>query len=64
MAKAAKKNTEKTKSELRKEKRKAYKTKLTQKLRDDKEFKKAYFDGKSKRSSDKKVAFRRRHAAK
>ena len=38
--------------------------KRTLKLRTDKEFAKAYFEARSKRSADKKTAFRRRHAKK
>ena len=38
--------------------------KRTLRLRTDKEFAKNYFDGKSKRSNAKKVAFRKRHAKK
>lgn len=38
--------------------------KRKEKLAGDQEFAKAYFDAKSKRSADKKVAYRKRHAKK
>ncbi len=38
--------------------------KRTLKLRTDKEFAKTYFEGRSKRSTEKKAAFRKRHAKK
>lgn len=38
--------------------------KRTLKLRTDKEFAKGYFEARSKRSADKKTAYRKRHAKK
>jgi len=44
--------------------RKAARAKRALRLRTDKEYAKAYFDGRSKRSADKKVAYRKRHSKK
>ncbi len=38
-----------------------YRSKLKKKLLEDPEFKKSYFEGKSKRSEEKKVKFKTRH---
>ena len=67
MTEAAKAETGKkdlTKSEARKQSRKEARKKLATKIRDDKDFAKKYFEEKSKRAIDKKVAFRRRHQLK
>ena len=48
----------------RKKMRKVAREKRALRLRTDKEFAKAYFDGRSKRSDAKKVAFRKRHSKK
>lgn len=48
----------------RRTRRRLGRKKRIERLQKDPEFSKAYFEGKSKRSGEKKVAFRRRHAAK
>ena len=49
---------------LRRRLRKAGREKLTTKLVGDKAFAKTYFDGRSKRSTDKKAAFRKKKSKK
>ncbi|MGE0614048.1 MAG: hypothetical protein AB7P04_00270 [Bacteriovoracia bacterium] len=66
--KAAKPKTPKTPAKpkpnySRKTLRKMARDKRAKKIREDKEFAKTYFAGKSKRSNDKKVAYRKRHSA-
>lgn len=53
-----------TKVTSRRKLRAAARKKRTLKLRTDKEFAKGYFEARSKRSTDKKTAFRKRHAKK
>ncbi len=52
------------KRNLRKKTRRAGKKKLAAKLHSDKEFAKTFFEARSKRQNDKKVAFRKKKARK
>jgi hypothetical protein len=52
------------KRNLRKKTRRAGKKKLSAKLHSDKEFAKTFFEARSKRQNDKKVAFRKKKARK
>jgi hypothetical protein len=49
---------------LKKKARRAGKKKLVAKIRTDKEFAKTYFEGRSKRSTDKKSTFRKKKSRK
>ncbi|MGK5083176.1 hypothetical protein WDW37_07700 [Bdellovibrionota bacterium FG-1] len=49
---------------LRRQKKTAGRKKLTAKLKTNKEFAKTYFEGRSKRANEKKVAFRKKKSRK
>lgn len=54
----------KAKRSTRKKARRASKKKRVTKLRTDREFAKTYFDGRSKRSTEKKATFRKKKSGK
>jgi hypothetical protein len=56
--------TKKTPDYSRKTLRKMGRVKRMEKLAKDPEFKKAFFEGRAKRSADKKLAYRKRYAKK
>ena len=67
MAEAKKKTAKKKElspKDAKKAARREFAKKRREKIRQDSEFAKGYFEGKSKRSSDRKVAFRKRHTRK